>query len=823
MAALLAASRSAAAADGASTPYWGNPVTLPGTIQAEEFDNGGEGVAYHDTTAGNSGGAFRNTDVDIESASPGGYDVGWIAPGEWLNYSVNVSAAGSYIVTFSIASLGQGGTFHLEMNGVNVTGGMTIPDTGGWQNWQMLTRTVNLSAGPQIARIVMDANGVNAVGNIDWMLFTTGGVSTPYGGSPSAIPGAIEAEQFDDGGEGVAYHDTTAGNSGGAFRNTDVDIEPTSSGGYDVGWIAAGEWLQYSVNVAAAGSYTVQFRVASLGQGGTFHLEMNGVNVSGTLTIPDTGGWQNWQTVSATVQLSAGTQFARIVIDTSGVNAAGNLDRFQFSGAGSGGGSGGGLGGGSTITVQPGDDLQGAIDRAQPGDTILLTPGGVYQGGLILRAKGGTSYITIRSAAPDTSLPGSTTRVTPDYAPLLPKIQGGTAGLPAIMTDLGADHWRLQFLELVDTWPYGDIVELGDGSSAQTSPSQVAHDLVVDRVYIHGVPGQDQKRGIALNSATTTITNSYIAGICLTNGDSQAIAGWNGPGPYTITNNYLEATGENVLFGGSDPSIQNLVPSDIVLRGNTISKQPSWMSSTYTIKNLIELKNAQRMTIDGNVIQYNWMSGQAGHALQLTPRNNDGTAPWSVVQQITITNNVIQHVAGVLNVLGTDYNYPSQPLTDVTFRNNLVLDLSHANWGGAAQLILTSGGNNVTLDHNTVFTDGTSAVYADGNPVYGFTFTNNIIPDNAWAVMGGGQSEGNGTLAAFFPGAVFQRNIIIGASSQLYPAGNYFPATLSQVGFVDPSGNFRLSASSPYINSATDGGAIGADIPAIDAAASTNY
>jgi hypothetical protein len=113
------------------------------------------------------------------------------------------------------------------------------------------------------------------------------------------------------------------------------------------------------------------------------------------------------------------------------------------------------------------------------------------------------------------------------------------------MTDLGAHHWRLQFLELVDTWPSGDILALGDGSYAQTSLSSVAHDLVVDRVYIHGVSGQEQKRGIALNSATTTIRDSYIADIRLTNGDAQAIAGWNGPGPFVITNNYLEATGEN--------------------------------------------------------------------------------------------------------------------------------------------------------------------------------------------------------------------------------------------------------------------------------------
>jgi hypothetical protein len=277
------------------------------------------------------------------------------------------------------------------------------------------------------------------------------------------------------------------------------------------------------------------------------------------------------------------------------------------------------------------------------------------------------------------------------------------------------------------------------------------------------------------------------------------------------------------MLGGSDPAIPNLVPSDVVFRGNTVTKQLAWRTQRYTVKNLIELKNAQRVTIDGNVIEYSWESGQFGHALVLTPRNQDGNAPWSTVQQITITNNVIRHVAGVMSVLGTDYTHPSGPLKDVTFRNNLVVDMSKANWGGAAQLLLTSGGTNITVDHNTVFTDGSSIVYAGDSQVQGFVFTNNIGPDNAWAVMGGGASEGNGTLAAYFPGAVFQRNIIIGAETWLYPSNNYYPANIGGVGFVDPNGNYRLSSSSPYANAATDGGAIGANIPAINAAAGTSY
>lgn len=154
--------------------------------------------------------------------------------------------------------------------------------------------------------------------------------SSPYSGTAALIPGLIQNEQFDNGGEGVSYHDSTTGNNGGAFRQTDVDIEPSASG-YNVGWVAAGEWLNYAVNVGATGTYAAEFRVASSGQGGTFHLEMNGVDVTGTMTVPNTGGWQAWQTVATTVSLAGGTQTARLVMDTGGSAAVGNFDWMQFT------------------------------------------------------------------------------------------------------------------------------------------------------------------------------------------------------------------------------------------------------------------------------------------------------------------------------------------------------------------------------------------------------------------------------------------------------------------------------------------------------------
>ncbi|MBW8002758.1 MAG: family 16 glycosylhydrolase [Planctomycetes bacterium] len=145
----------------------------------------------------------------------------------------------------------------------------------------------------------------------------------PYNGSPEAIPGKIEAEDFDTGGEGVAYHDTDGGNNGTQYRTSeDVDIENCSDtgGGYNVGWMDPGEWLEYTVDVAAAGDYLLEARVASDSSGGTFHVEFGGVDETGNINVPVTGGWQNWVTVSAPATLSAGVQVMRFASSSSGYN-----------------------------------------------------------------------------------------------------------------------------------------------------------------------------------------------------------------------------------------------------------------------------------------------------------------------------------------------------------------------------------------------------------------------------------------------------------------------------------------------------------------------
>ena len=476
-----------------------------------------------------------------------------------------------------------------------------------------------------------------------------------------------------------------------------------------------------------------------------------------------------------------------------------------------------------TWTVAAGGDVQAALNAAQPGDTILLQAGVTFVGNFVLPVKTGSEHVTLRSGAPDSALPGTNVRMTPAYASLLPKLRSPNS-MPVLSTAPGAHHYQLMQLEfLSNAQGLGDMLALGDGSAAQSSLTMVPHDLIVDRVYMHGDPVVGQKRAIALNSAATTISNSHIANIKAVGQDSQAIAGWNGPGPYLISNNFLEAASENVCFGGTDPSILNLVPSDITFTRNHLSKQLVWRTEgKWNVKNLFELKTGRRVLIDGNLMENNWLEAQAGYAILFTPRNQEGAAPWTVIEQVQFTNNHVRHVSAGFNILGHDYTHPSRETNSIVIRNNLFEDVSRATFGGSGMFVLVNGGQNITIDHNTVMQDGTSAIYGDTNPSLGFVLTNNIVRDNSWAIMGGNTSPGNGTIAYYFPGSQILKGIYVGSNPATYPPNNFYPATLDQVGFVDwRTGNYRLLPSSPYRGAATDGTDVGVNIDALSAAFGT--
>lgn len=327
---------------GQETPYGGSAWPLPGIVQAENFDNGGNGVGYFNTNTSNPAGTnYRpGATVGVENTADtgGGYDVGYTSEGQWMQYTVNVKQSGKYNLLARVASLGNGGYWHVEFDGQNVTGNLYVPATGWWQNWTTLTSPFFLlPAGTHRMRVVLDGNGPSGgMGNFNWFALQAPLASTPFSGTPAAIPGQIQMENFDKGGKGAAYWNGSAQNNAAAnYRPGEtVSIEDCSDtgGGYDVGSTSPGDWLNYTANIDHDGVYTLHVRVATGMGGGVFHLNVDGQNVSGHISVPQTNGWQTWQTIDVPgIQLPGGIHTLQMVMDTGGFyNAIGNFNWFSL-------------------------------------------------------------------------------------------------------------------------------------------------------------------------------------------------------------------------------------------------------------------------------------------------------------------------------------------------------------------------------------------------------------------------------------------------------------------------------------------------------------
>ncbi len=582
----------------------------------------------------------------------------------------------------------------------------------------------------------------------------------------------------------------------------------------------------------------------------------------------------------------------------------------------------------TAIRVSAGQDLQAAIDAARAGDVILLASGARFAGNFVLPTHGGADFITIRTDAD--GLPGPGVRTGPSYSGRLAVLQSPN-NVPALRTAAGAHHWRIEQVEFrANAGGYGDIVALGNGGREQARRDDVPHTIVLDRVYVHGDPLTGQKRGIALNSAATEIVNSHIADIKAVGQDSQAIAGWNGPGPFVIVNNYLEAAGENVLFGGADPAIDGLIPQDIVIRRNHITRPVAWREpivarptglvaqpvpsgsrvpsgsaaasgfsrkvggkalppgtyayrvvaeravaggerafsaasdavtvtvgaddvgvmlewpavagatayrvycrgagdeetwwtvkeprvrdegargqagvpprnpTRWSVKNLLELKNARNVEIDGNTLEFNWEAAQEGYAVLIKPVNQDGRAPWAAIENVRFSNNVVRHVAAAININGTDTGHPSTRARDIRIQNNLFTDVSRERWGGPGDFVqIGNAPAGVVIEGNTVINDGRIiSVYGGkgGEKSEGFVFRRNVVRHNRYGVKGQSTATGLATLERFFPGGVFEDNVIGGGKRAAYPDKNRVVTDedFERV-FINPAaGDYRLHPS----------------------------
>jgi len=470
---------------------------------------------------------------------------------------------------------------------------------------------------------------------------------------------------------------------------------------------------------------------------------------------------------------------------------------------------------GRAIVVPSGGDLQAALDAARPGDVVTLEAGAVYRGPFTLPRKSGSGWIVLRTAGDASPAPAGT-RIDPGQAPKLAKLVAASGAV--VKAAPGAHHYRLSGLEIRPTegaFLY-NLVEIG---SAETSTEEVPHHVIVERCLIRGDPRRGARRGVALNGAHVAVIDSYIADIKEVGADSQAIAGWNGPGPFKIANNYLAGAGENVMFGGVDPSIRDLVPSDIEILRNHVAKplawkpgEPTYAGTPWTVKNLLELKNARRVRVEGNLFEHSWVQAQIGFAVVLTVRNQDGRAPWSVVEDVTFANNVIRGATSGVNIHGRDNTHPSQPTRRIVIRNNLFADLGGPRWGGEGRLFqIVDGTSSIVIDHNTALHIG-NIITAEGPPHRGFVFTDNIVAHNTYGIAGTGVGTGTQALDALFPGAVVRRNVIVGGSSAQYPRDNFFVGSWAQVKFEDlAQGRIRLTEGSPFRRAGLDGTDVGVD------------
>ncbi|MDB4891756.1 MAG: hypothetical protein JWL61_3611 [Gemmatimonadetes bacterium] len=482
--------------------------------------------------------------------------------------------------------------------------------------------------------------------------------------------------------------------------------------------------------------------------------------------------------------------------------------------------------GGRVISVASGGNFQNALNSALPGDVIELANGASFTGNFTLPNKNSTStqWITVRPASM-VGVPAEGSRMTPSQAAAanLPKLISNT-NQGAIATDFGAHHYRFVAIEVTVPAAIANTGLIRLGTSYETTLAQMPHDIVLDRMYIHGTPLGINRRCVTLNGAAQAVVDSYISECHDDGPDSQAIAGWNGPGPYKIVNNYLEAASENINWGGGDPTINGLIPSDIEIRRNHFTKQVAWIGRGFNVKNLYESKNAQRVLIEGNIFENNWQDGQGGSAIVLKSVNQSGGCPWCVVKDITFRYNLIKNTGSGFALTGHDVGAQSI-MTRVTITDNVMsgIDVGPTFNGDGRAFLINNDPIDLVIAHNTLFDPSNTAITFGGpstEPPTRLVFRDNVLGGGQYGVKG----PGIGTAAAlqlFMPAGGYWGNVMTASGSNAtgFPVGNFFSATMGGIGFVSPTSlDYHLTSGSTFRNKATDMLNPGADIDAVNAA-----
>ena len=544
---------------------------------------------------------------------------------------------------------------------------------------------------------------------------------------------------------------------------------------------------------------------------------------------------------------------------------------------------------GSVITVNAGGNLQTALTNAHCGDVIELQAGATFTGRFTVPAKNcdNSHWIIVRTSAPDSALPAEGQRATPCYAgvaslpgrpqypcanpsKVMAKVQMPQAtGDGPLLFAPGANYYRLLGLEITrpaGIWGSAHLIMIsGTGGT-------VDH-FVVDRSWLHGNLQDEARTGVSLNGMSyAAVVDSYFndfhcisgTGTCT---DAHAIGGGVGKtqdGPFKIQNNFLEASGEAVLFGGGS-GISS--PTDIQVLNNHFFKPWQWMPGNpnfiggpdghpFIVKNHFELKNAVRVLVEGNLMENTWGGfSQAGFGILLTPRNQYSRltgaflCPMCQVTDVTIRYVHISHGGGGIQMATaqdtpTGVGEPALAATRWSIHDVVMDDLSKKYVGGGEVFEIMNAWlvnplNTVTINHVTAFPDPSSHMMIVGNfntnaPMYGLVFTNNLMVTGqypVWDAQGGTNNCAQTdvpitTITNCFTTHIFSNNALVATPTAFppskWPANNLFPATVSDAGLGNfnsgNGGNYELQSSSPYKNKGTDGKDLGADIVGLNAA-----
>ena len=458
------------------------------------------------------------------------------------------------------------------------------------------------------------------------------------------------------------------------------------------------------------------------------------------------------------------------------------------------------------VSVAIPDDLQAKLNAAQFGDCLELAPGQEWIGNFVIPARtcaAGASWSTIRTRG-IVDAPG--TRVTPQAASTFAKITTAN-NQPALSLGHPTCRWQVVHVNInvaasfQPTSIQYHLVQLGDGgwsgaAEKNTSLSLQPYDIIVRRNWIHGQPTTNLIRCIALNSQSTAIVDNWIDDCHAKGFDSQAIAGWNGAGPYLIENNFLAGAGENIIFGGADPSITGLIPSDITIRRNHFYKDPLWQG-TWTVKNLFELKNAQRVAIDANVFENNWADGQSGMAIVIKSQtgNETGALLWQGTTDVKFWNNIVKNSPRGYNLQAAGEGGSDRHVARVWADNNIFSNIGTFNGTSANgwMMLLTHDLRDIrvsrTTFHGNLVESGASLTIA----YHGGAMRNIRIVDNVIGPAGGyyqifadNAPCCKSALDAAAPNSYTYTGNVVGQVDPqfVYPAGNTLLATTAQIGFT---------------------------------------